>query len=63
MACITKRRDRWVIDFYDPCGKRRWKTLLKGTTKGKAGDELRNIEESLSHGDVLSHKENAGVFH
>ncbi|MBI4774596.1 MAG: site-specific integrase [Deltaproteobacteria bacterium] len=50
MACITKRRDRWVIDFYDQYGKRRWKTLPKGATKGKARDELRNIEESLSNG-------------
>ena len=36
MACIAKRRGRYVIDFYDTYGKRRWKTLAKGTTKKKA---------------------------
>jgi len=29
MACITKRRNRWIIDFYDHKGKRRWKTFLQ----------------------------------
>ena len=47
MACITKRRDRWVIDFYDQYGKRRWKTMPEGTTKKKARDELRAIEEMV----------------
>jgi integrase len=44
MACIAKRRDRWVIDFYDQQGKRRWVTLPEGTTKSKAKEELRAIE-------------------
>jgi len=48
MACITKRRDRWVIDFYDHYGKRRWKTLPKGTTKTKAREELRAIEDLVA---------------
>jgi integrase len=48
MACITKRRNRWVIDFYDQYGKRRWKTLPEGTTKGEARDELRAIEEQVA---------------
>ena len=30
MACITKKRGRMVIDFYDQNGKRRLKTLPKG---------------------------------
>ena len=47
MACITKRRGRWVIDFYDQHGKRRWKTLKAGTTKKQARDELRDIEDKL----------------
>jgi hypothetical protein len=29
MACITKRRNRWIKDFYDNQGKRRWKTFLQ----------------------------------
>ncbi len=27
MACITKRRDRWVLDFYDNQEKRQRQTL------------------------------------
>ena len=45
MACITKRRGKWVIDFYDQHGKRRWKTMPKDTTKKQAKEELRTIEE------------------
>lgn len=56
MACIAKRRDRWVIDFYDQYGKQRWKTLPKGTTKGKAREELRTIEEIVSKGIYLPTK-------
>jgi len=48
MACITKRRNRWVIDFYDQHGKRRWITLPKGTTKAKAKEELRAIEDLVN---------------
>ena len=41
MACIAKRRERYVIDFYDTYGKRRWITMPKGElpkkkAKGKA---------------------------
>ena len=41
MACITKRRNRWIVDFYDTHGKRRWITMPKGATKNKAHDKLR----------------------
>ncbi|MBN1227549.1 MAG: site-specific integrase [Deltaproteobacteria bacterium] len=53
MACIVKRRERWVIDFYDHSGKRRWKTLPKGTTKAKAREELRVIEDLVGKGLYL----------
>ena len=53
MACIAKRRGRYVIDFYDNHGKRRWKTLPEGTTKKKAKDELREIESCLNKGSYL----------
>lgn len=53
MACIRKRRGRWVIDFYDQYGKRRWETLKEGTTKKKARDRLREIEEKVSKGVYL----------
>ncbi len=48
MACISKRRGRWVLDFYDQHGKRRWITLPEGTTKGKAKEELRAIEDQVN---------------
>lgn len=48
MACITKRRGRWVIDFYDQHGKRRWVTLPEGTTKTRAKEELRAIEDQVN---------------
>lgn len=53
MATISKRRDRWVLDFYDNQGKRRWKTLPKGTTKGKAKEILREIEDKLAKGNYI----------
>ena len=56
MATIAKRRDRWVIDFYDNHGKRRWKTMPKGSTKKEAKDELRDIEDGLNRGTYLPDK-------
>ena len=50
MACISKRRSRWVIDFYDTRGKRRWITMPKGTTKKKAHGKLREVEDQLKRG-------------
>jgi len=56
MACITKRRGRWVIDFYDQHGKRRWKTLKEDTTKKQARKELREIEEKVERGSYIAPK-------
>ena len=56
MACIAKRRGKWVIDFYDNQGKRRWKTLPEGTTKGKAKELLREIEDQLDKGVYIPDK-------
>ena len=53
MACIAKRRDRYVIDFYDNQGNRKRKTLKKGTTKTKAREILRDIEMQLTKGLYL----------
>ena len=50
MACIAKRRRRYVIDYYDNIGKRQRKTLKAGTTKKKAKEKLREIEDLLSKG-------------
>ena len=56
MACIAKRRERYVIDFYDTYGKRRWITMPKGTTKKKAMEKLREIEDQLRRGIYLPDK-------
>ena len=47
MACITKRRGRYVIDCYDQNGKRYRKTLPAGTTKQRARELLRDIETKI----------------
>ena len=48
MACIAKRRGRYVIDFYDTYGKRRWITMPKGSTKKATKEKLREIEDQLA---------------
>lgn len=48
MACVTKRCDRYVIDFYDGQGNRKRKTLKAGTTKARAREILRDIEDKLA---------------
>lgn len=53
MACVTKRRGRWVMDFYDQHGKRQRLALPEGTTKGQAKEELRAIEEMVARGAFL----------
>ena len=53
MACITKKRNKLVIDFYDQHGKRRLKTLPDGTTKTQAKKELRDIEQMVERGAYL----------
>ena len=53
MACITTKRDRLVIDFYDQHGKRRLKTLPKGTSKTQAKKVLREIELQVERGTFL----------
>ena len=43
MACIVKRRGRWVVDFRDHTGTRRWKSLRKGLKKKDAERELKRV--------------------
>jgi len=57
MACIAKRRGRYVIDFYDNQGKRRWKTLPKDARKKDANKALREIEDLLEKGVFISGRE------
>jgi hypothetical protein len=47
MACVTKKRGKWAIDFYDHHGKRRLKVLPKGVTKAQARKLLREIEKQV----------------
>ena len=54
MACVTKRRGRYVIDFYDNQGERKRKTLKDGVTKARAREILRDIEDNLARGLYLS---------
>jgi len=57
MACISKRRDRYVIDFYDNQGKRRWRTLPKDAKKKDAKKTLRDIEDKLEKGVHIPSKQ------
>jgi len=36
MACVRKRRNRWVLDYQDQNGNRRWETLPKDSTRRNA---------------------------
>jgi integrase len=54
LACIRKRRGRYVIDFRDQHGKRRWKTLPEGTIKKQAKEELAAIEKMVDKGTYIA---------
>lgn len=56
MACVTMRRGRWHLDYYDNQGKRHVKALPEGTTKGRAKEILREIEDQLAKGIYLPEK-------
>jgi integrase len=57
MACVRKRRDRWVIDFYDQEGVRRWQTLPKGINKKEANEKLGELEKKIRQGTYTPIKE------
>lgn len=48
MACIRKRGNRYVLDFYDQYGRRQRETLKAGTTKKEAEEELRAKTDAVS---------------
>jgi len=56
MACVTKKRGRWAVDFYDQHGKRRLKVLPQGSTKAQARELLREIEEQVGKSTWLPTK-------
>lgn len=61
MACITKRRERYVIDCYDQHGQRYRKSMPAGTTKDTARKELREIEAKIERRTFL-HEKNTPAF-
>lgn len=54
MACVRRRRDRWVLDYYDQKGKRHCKFMPKGTSKRKANEELGQVEKKVRQGTWVS---------
>jgi integrase len=56
MAKVAKRRGRYVLDFYDHQGKRRWITFPAGTTEKKAKEKLREIEDQVARGVYIPDK-------
>lgn len=50
MACVRYRRGRWVIDFYDQDGKRRWHTMPKGSTRNEANEKCGELEKKIRQG-------------
>jgi integrase len=49
MACVKKRRGRYVLDFYDQHGHRQRVTMKAGTTKKQAEVELRSKADAVSN--------------
>ena len=47
MACVRKRRGRWVADFRDRSGKRHWQTY---DTRKEADDALADVRRDLRDG-------------
>jgi integrase len=54
MSCVSKRRGRYVLDFYDQHGIRRIKRLPKGTTKKQAEEELGVIRQQIGKGVYMA---------
>ena len=50
MAKVSRRRGRYVLDYYDQNGERCRKTLPKETTLKKAKKLLRDIEDQIDRG-------------
>lgn len=56
MACVTKKKGRWCVDFYDQHWKRRLKMMPKGATKNQAMDKLEEIRKQVANGVFLTVK-------
>ena len=56
MACLTKRRGRYVIDCYDQHGKRYRKSMKADATKELARKELRETEAKIERRTFIHEK-------
>jgi len=57
MACVRKRRDRWVLDYRDQRGRRYWETLPEGSTKRDADRLLAKRIYDISIGEFQTRDE------
>jgi len=60
MACVRKRRGKWVIDFYDQFGDRHWETV--GTNKKEAEERLAERILKIGKGDYTNPKDRKITF-
>ncbi len=60
MACVRKRRGKWVIDFYDQFGDRHWETV--GTNKKEAEELLSERILEIGKGDYTVPKDRKAPF-
>jgi integrase len=56
MAKVCKRRNRWILDFYDQHGERQRITMPKGATKKEADEELDNYKDQVRKGIYVPDK-------
>lgn len=56
MATLSKRRGRWILDYYDQNGDRHWETQKEGTNKKEAKERLREIEDEIARGNFIPDK-------
>lgn len=56
MACVRYRRGRWVIDFYDQDGVRRWHTMPKGNTRKDANEKMGELEREVRQENYIPPK-------
>jgi integrase len=55
MACVRKRRGKYVLDFYDQYGVRHWETI--GTNKKEADDKLAERRLEIKGNNFISSKD------
>ena len=53
MAKVCRRRNRYVLDYYDHLNERQIKTLPRGTTLPQAKTKMREIEDQLVRGNYI----------